>query len=275
MITHRDRMVIMSNPKIILSTSLKGGVGKSTIAANVAYQLALNGYRVLLCDLDFDVRSLDLIMGYENSVLFDICDVLTGRRSYDDAKITDKRSGNLFFLGAPFEFSDSFTSDEFAEKIKALATEQELDYVILDTAGADTFALECAIRSSDEAFIIASHTPASLRGAQKSAQMCENAGIRPRLIVNNFDYDSVIDGERVGIIDIIDTAKVTLLGVVPYDMDLVYAQERGILASNDNFISYRAFKNIAQRIVSEKTGERYTPILKGVKKIKRKKVLTV
>ena len=265
----------MNKPKIILSTSLKGGVGKSTVAANVAYQLSLYGYRVLLCDLDFDVRSLDLIMGYENSVLFDICDVLSGRRQYKDAKITDKRSENLFFLGAPYEFSDSFTSDEFAQKLRQLAKDEGLDYVILDTAGADTFALECALKASDEAMVIASHTPASLRGAQKSARMCEDANVSPRLIVNNFDYSAVVDGKRAGMIDIIDSAKVSLLGVVPYDVKLVYAQERGILASNDGFVSHRAFKNIAQRIVSEKTGERYVPILKGVKKIKRKKVLTV
>ena len=108
----------MNKPKIILSTSLKGGVGKSTVAANVAYQLSLYGYRVLLCDLDFDVRSLDLIMGYENSVLFDICDVLSGRRQYNDAKITD---GKAFDVD-----KNSYIPDFISGNKKLLRVEQEM-----------------------------------------------------------------------------------------------------------------------------------------------------
>lgn len=264
----------MDKTTIFLSTSLKGGVGKSTVAANVAFQLTKAGYSVLLCDLDFDVRSLDLIMGYENSLMFDISDVISGRCSYSDAVITDKRTENLYFLGAPYKFSNEISCEDFANGIKKIASEQSLDYIILDTPGADTFSLECALKAADEALVVASHTPASLRGAQKSAELCRSYDVLPRLIVNNFDYTSVVEGKRIGIIDMIDSAKVSLLGVVPYDATLVYAQERGLLASNDNFISYRAFKNIARRIISDKTGERYVPILKGVKKIRRKKILT-
>lgn len=264
----------MDKTTIFLSTSLKGGVGKSTVAANVAFQIASAGYSVLLCDLDFDVRSLDLIMGYEDMLMFDICDVISGRCSYADAVITDKRTDGLYFLGAPYKFSDTMTCEQFADGIKKIADEQSLDYIILDTAGADTFILQCALSVAGEALVIASHTPASLRGAQKSAGLCDANGVRPRLIVNNFDYDSVVDGKRLGMIDMIDSSRIPLLGVVPYDSNLIYAQERGILAATDNFVSYRAFHNIASRIIADKTGQRYVPILKGVKKIKRRKVLT-
>ncbi len=264
----------MDKTTIFLSTSLKGGVGKSTVAANVAFQLAKAGRSVLLCDLDFDVRSLDLIMGYEDTLMFDISDVISGRCSYSDAVIKDKRAENLYFLGAPYKFSDDLTIEEFANGIKKIAAENSLDYIILDTSGADTFTLKCALQASNEALIIACHTPASLRGAGKSAELCSAAGVRPRLIVNNFDYSSVVGGKRLGMIDMIDTTKVPLLGVVPYDEHLIYAQERGILASSDNFISQKAFENIASRIIADTTGQRYTPILKGVKKINRRKVLT-
>ncbi len=264
----------MDKTTIFVSTSLKGGVGKSTVAANVAFQLTKSGASVLLCDLDFDVRSLDLIMGYEDSLMFDISDVLTGRCSYSDAVITDSRTEGLYFIGAPYKFSDTISKEDFANGIKKIASEQSLDYIILDTSGADTFILGCALDASDEALVIASHTPASLRGAQRSAELCENANVKPRLIVNNFDYNSVAGGKRIGMIDIIDSTRVPLLGVVPYDANLIYAQEKGLLASDDSFISYRAFKNIASRIIADKTGERYTPILKGVKKIRRKRVLT-
>ncbi len=264
----------MDKTTIFVSTSLKGGVGKSTVAANVAFQLTKAGYSVLLCDLDFDVRSLDLIMGYENTLMFDISDVLSGRCSYPAAIITDNRTEGLYFLGAPYKFSDVISKEDFVNGIKKIASEQSLDYIILDTSGADTFILSCALEASDEALVIASHTPASLRGAQRSAELCDEAGVKPRLIVNNFDYSSVAGGKRIGMLDIIDSTKVPLLGVVPYDEDLIYAQEKGMLAENDSFISYRAFKNIASRIIADKTGERYIPILKGVKKIKRKKILT-
>lgn len=264
----------MDKTTIFLSTSLKGGVGKSTVAANVAFQLAKAGASVLLCDLDFDVRSLDLIMGYEDALMFDISDVISGRCKYSDAVITDKRAENLCFLGAPYKFSNDLSCEDFANGIKKIAKERSLDYIILDTSGADTFMLKCALAASSEALVIASHTPASLRGAQKSAELCEKAGVRPRLIVNNFDYSSVVGGKRLGMIDMIDTTKVPLLGVIPYDDRLIYAQERGILAFGDSFISHKAFENIASRIIADKTGQRYVPILKGVKKINRRKVLT-
>ena len=250
----------MNETRIFVSASLKGGVGKSTVIANVAYQLAKRGQRVLLCDLDFDVRALDLIMGLENSVMFDISDVISGRCAYSTAMVVDKNQENLFFLGAPYNCKDKLVPEKFAEVIRNIAKEERLDYIFFDTPG--------------EAMIVACHTPASLRGAQKSADICFESGVKPRLIVNNFDYDSVKRNRRCGINDIIDQTRVPLLGVVPYDRNLFYAQESGVLACEDTFISEKAFSNIADRIIADKTGARYIPILKGVKAIKRKKILT-
>lgn len=264
----------MNETRIFVSASLKGGVGKSTVIANVAYQLAKRDQRVLLCDLDFDVRALDLIMGLENSVMFDISDVISGRCAYSTAMVVDKNQENLFFLGAPYNCKDKLVPEKFAEVIRNIAKEERLDYIFFDTPGADNDSLACALAVADEAMIVACHTPASLRGAQKSADICFESGVKPRLIVNNFDYDSVKRNRRCGINDIIDQTRVPLLGVVPYDRNLFYAQESGVLACEDTFISEKAFSNIADRIIADKTGARYIPILKGVKAIKRKKILT-
>lgn len=264
----------MENVRIILSTSLKGGVGKSTVASNVAYQLALLGKRVLICDLDFDVRSLDLILGCEDSVVFDISDVLSGRVPYSKAKIQCRKDVPLYFLSAPGRNESAFSNDGLDRLIKDACECDSLDYIIFDTPGSDGQALKYAMRCAKEAWVIASHTPASLRGAQKSARLCYENGIEPRLIVNSFDYESVKNSKRSGINDIIDQTSVPLLGVVPYDRHLFFAQERGILASDRDFISQRAFFNIAKRLVADTTGERYIPILKGIRTVQRKRILT-
>lgn len=267
-------LIFMKKTRIFVSASLKGGVGKSTVVANVAYQLAKRGKTVLLCDLDFDVRALDLIMGLENDVMFNISDVVSGKCTYAQARVADKNQSNLFFLGAPYDCKEGLDPVRFASVMHQIANEQGLDYIFFDTPGADNASLACALSVADEAMIVASHTPASLRGAQKSAEICYEAGVTPRLIVNSFDYDSVKNDRRCGINDIIDQTRVSLLGVVPYDRNLFYAQENGILACNGTFISEKAFSNIADRIIADETGERYVPILKGVKALKRKKILT-
>lgn len=263
----------MEKTRIFLSTSLKGGVGKSTVAANVAYQLAKLAQRVLLCDLDVDVRSLDLIMGCESDALFDLGDVVSGRRDYSDARIECFGMKELLFLPAPMNAGE--LTVELLQSVVDTAVEKDgVQYVILDTPGADNSSLKCALQVADEAIVVASHNPASLRGAQKSAQLCCESNVSPRLVVNSFDYDSVKSSRRSGINDIIDKTSVPLLGVVPYDRQLYFAQERGIPAATSDFISERAFNNIARRIIADTTGERYVPVLKGVKTVKRKKILT-
>ena len=264
----------MENVRIILSTSLKGGVGKSTVASNVAYQLALLGKRVLICDLDFDVRSLDLILGCEDGVVFDISDVLSGRVPYGKARIQCRSDCSLYFLSAPCKCENTFSNGDLDRLIKDACEYDSLDYIIFDTPGSDGETLKYALHCASESWVIASHTPASLRGAQKSAELCYEHGVTPRLIVNSFDYESVKNSKRSGINDIIDKTSVPLLGVVPYDRHLFFAQERGILASDKDFISQRAFFNIAKRIVADTTGERYIPILKGIKTVRRKRILT-
>ncbi len=264
----------MSDCSILLSTSFKGGVGKSTLAANLAYYLARAGSKTLLCDLDLGVRSLDLIMGYEDKMVFDILDVVSGRMKPEEAWICDTRCEGLYFLGAPYNVRDELEPKSFSECIRRIGEEYDFDHIILDTPGAETDSLICAANAADIALIVANHTPTSVRGAVKSAELVEKYGVEPYLVVNSFDPDSVLDGRRDGMLELIDSTRLPLIGVIPYDRALVYAQEKGILSVGKKFISAKAFENTAQRLTAMKKAQRPVPILKGVIKKKRKKLLT-
>lgn len=263
----------MEKTIILLATSFKGGVGKSTVAANLSYRLAEAGKKVLLCDLDLDVRSLDLIMGYEDTMIFDICDVISGRIKPEDAWIKDARVDGLYFLGAPYKKKELPSPSDFAVRLKKIAEDGRFDYVILDTPGADTPSLKLAMHCAEYALVVTNHNPTSVRGAVKSGEAMEENGIVPYLIINSFDPEAVLDGRRDGMLALIDSTRLSLLGVIPYDKALIYAQEKGILSIGRNFASSEAFKNIAQRLIAKQSCERPTPILKGVIK-KRKKLLT-
>lgn len=265
---------IKKKTKILLTTSMKGGVGKSTIAANVALRLALQGQKTLLCDMDFGVRSLDLIMGVEDSMIFNLCDCITGKVAYNRAVLCDPKCPDLCFLGAPYKYDGDISPEFFAECIRQIAEENNFDYVILDTPGGNTHTFDMALAASDGALIVTSHHPAAVRGATRSADIMDEHGVYTRLIINCFDPESVLSGRREGILELIDSTGVPLIGVVPYDSTLAYAQEKGILAYGDRFISGKAFANIAARLISEETCGRKIPILKGVKCPKRKKLLT-
>ena len=258
--------------KVILITSFKGGVGKSTVAANLASKLARAGKRTLLCDLDFDLGTLDLITGCEDRLLFDICDAVYGRREADDCTVKFTSNPNLFLLGAPFQCRDEIEPENFAQRLKNLFT--GYDYVILDTPGADSVTLAVGAKCAEQAIVVATHNPTSIRGAEKTAEKLRENGIACKLLINCFDGRSVSESKRAGMLDMIDATKTPLLGVVPYDRTLMFAQEKGVLADTDAFVSSKAFDNIVQRLLCAETGQRPRPVLYGVSGIKRKKVLT-
>lgn len=258
--------------RIYLITSFKGGVGKSTVSANLASKLAKAGYKTLLCDLDFDLGTLDLITGCEDRMLFDICDAVYGRKAAGDCIVTFPSNQNLHFLGAPFKCEDAVVPEELAEALKKICS--GYDYVILDTPGADSSTVAAAALCADEAIVVATHNPASVRGAGKTADKLREKGLPCKLLINCFDVQSVSEDKRAGMLSMIDATKTPLLGVVPYDRTLMFAQEKGVLADGDSFISSRAFDNIVSRMVPAQPGKRPTPILYKVIGSKRKKVLT-
>ncbi|MBE6574508.1 MAG: hypothetical protein E7652_09000 [Ruminococcaceae bacterium] len=260
----------MSECNVIMVTSCKGGVGKTTVAANLGMVLALMGKKTLLVDCDFGMRCLDLVMGLEDQCMYDLCDVIVRRVSYDKAIIRDERSQNLFFLAAPYKYEGDITQKSFEKFIKSVAPALDLEYIIIDTHGGMGDEVKLGAAVCDLALIIATHQSASLRAAEQTNSYLTELGVKKtRLIINCFEKQSVIKSELPGIIDIIDRTYVKLIGIIPSDPLFILAQRKGILI--DSFRksdTVMAFRNIALRVMGETV-----PLMEDFKRRNRKIIM--
>ncbi|MBR4880952.1 MAG: AAA family ATPase [Clostridia bacterium] len=260
----------MSKTNIVMITSCKGGVGKTTVCANLAMTLAKLGKKVLMLDCDFGMRCLDLICGLEDKCMYDLCDVIVRHISYDKAVVRDERSENLYFLAAPYRYENDIDEAAFEKFIDSISTALELDYIFIDTHGGNGPEIKLGAAVSDMALIVATHQSASLRAAEQTNQrLCDLGVKKTKLIINCFDQQRVKKGELPGIIDIIDKTFVKLIGVIPTDHTFVLAQRKGKLVDSFGITnSVRAFFNIALRIEGNSI-----PLMNDFKKIDRKIIL--
>lgn len=231
----------------ILVTSSKGGIGKSTISLGLALAFAGIGRRVLLCDCDLGGRCLDLLMGVENHVLFDIGDVAAGRTVPAKALLNPWDIPNLFFCPSPAFLNHEDVADgKLARALSALEAECEADHVICDTAGM-MWAPDIAAGFADTALVISTQQPASVRAAEACSIALDDKGLSDsRLIISMFEWKAAEKGSRAGIIDIIDGAGMRCAGVVPFDRTLMLAGESGRRPSKS--VAAKAFENIAARL---------------------------
>ena len=243
----------MRRSRIIMTTSCKGGVGKSTVAANVALCLARAGKRTLLVDMDLAMPCLDIILGVESKTIFSIADVIKGKASVKDAAITDERSDKLFFIGGPHN-ECKITGEQFEEFISKASDELHPDYILVDTPGdqGDSFVAASAVCGG--AIIVATHAPTSLRAAEKTAMELARKNIGCRLVINEFDLSDLsshLSGERATVVEMIDQSHVRLIGIVPFSYELERSSEDGALCDEVGGDPLAAFTNIARRICGE------------------------
>lgn len=253
--------------RTLLITSCKGGIGKSTVAANLGATIAHKGKRVLLIDCDFGSRCLDLILGCENEIVYDMGDVIADPANAQKAIFRFSDEENLMFCAAPAALTDIGTED-LASTISVLIEAAEADFAILDTAGGLSIPLGLPADLIDTAIIVASHQPVSLRAAEKTAALLTGNEIADlKLVVNSFDFSSAKDGSRAGILEMIDRSHIPLLGLIPHDEALFHAQEQGLriteLTKND--LSAPAFSNLADRLMGLQV-----PILRGLRYYRRR-----
>ena len=265
--------------RAVMVTSFKGGVGKTTISANLAMTLAQMGFRVAAIDCDLESRCLDIALGLESSSLYNICEILSGKCTVAEAAVNDKRCSNLSFIAAPAYFSladvDSFSFTEEAVKSFVLKLKLEYDFVIFDLPARPDKLYKALVKYSNYAIVISLHTAASIRAAEKTAMALEELGcgnadnelitknLKTRLIINSFIAKDAASGVRPSIYDVINKTSVRLIGVLPYDEDMARGQENGLLAyqvkkGRNNF--NRAMINIAKRFT-----ETQVPLLSGIK----------
>lgn len=260
----------MSKCKIVMVTSCKGGVGKSTVSANLGLALAKLGKRVLLCDCDYNIHCLDLIMGMQDSIVFNASDVATGRTNLGNAIVKYPGQEGLYLLAAPEDGGAEIDLAAFENIVNAGKELLAPDYVILDTPGDLGKSFRFAAAVSSQALVITTNQPTAIRAAEKTAAELYERGVDPRLIINYFDLSdlrSYSKEERSGIVEIIDQTYTRLIGVIPFRYQLGRAQEKGCLYDSLRGDIVAAFENIARRMTGEEV-----PLFTGFperRKIKR------
>ena len=235
--------------RVIVITSGKGGVGKTTTTANIGAALADKGHKVLLIDTDIGLRNLDVVMGLENRIVYDLIDVIEGRCRISQALIKDKRCQNLVLLPAA-QIRDK--NDVNAEQMKELifSLKESFDYILIDCPAGIEQGFKNAIAAADEAIVVTTPEVSATRDADRIIGLLEAAGIKnPRLVINRLRIDMVKDKNMLSVEDILDILAVKLLGVVPDDENVVISTNKGEpLVYKGDSLAAKAFKNIASRI---------------------------
>lgn len=256
----------------ILVTSCKGGVGKSTVSSNLANALAKRGKKVLLVDMDLGNRSLDIMLGLEDSTLFDICDVSAGRVSAERALLVSESRPGIFFCPAPYLYGEDLTAHSLNDALERLEDYCRPDYTILDTSGGADCSVHLSAACAKRAIIVTTPAPTAVRAAEKSGDLLVSLGAEElMLIVSGMETDPKTAGEHYGVNDMIDRTSVRILGIVPRDPKLALLTERGLLCGESKKIkdiAGKAFENIAARLDGEQV-----PLLYKVRGIKNRKKL--
>ena len=235
--------------RVIVITSGKGGVGKTTTTANIGAALADKGHKVLLIDTDIGLRNLDVVMGLENRIVYDLIDVIEGRCRVSQALIKDKRCPNLVLLpAAQIRDKNDVNTDQMKELIYSL--KDSFDYILIDCPAGIEQGFKNAIAAADEAVVVTTPEVSATRDADRIIGLLEAAGIKsPRIVVNRLRIDMVKEKNMLSVEDILDILAVKLLGVVPDDETVVISTNKGEpLVYKGDSLAAKAFKNIASRI---------------------------
>ena len=235
--------------RVIVITSGKGGVGKTTTTANIGAALADKGHKVLLIDTDIGLRNLDVVMGLENRIVYDLIDVIEGRCRISQALIKDKRCQNLVLLpAAQIRDKNDVSTEQMKELIFSL--KDSFDYILIDCPAGIEQGFKNAIAAADEAIVVTTPEVSATRDADRIIGLLEAAGIKnPRLVINRLRIDMVKDKNMLGVEDILEILAVKLLGVVPDDENVVISTNKGEpLVYKGDSLAAKAFKNIASRI---------------------------
>ncbi len=238
--------------EVIVITSGKGGVGKTTTTANIGTGLALMGKKVVLIDTDIGLRNLDVVLGLENRIVYDIVDVVEGFCRVKQALIKDKRYEGLYLL--PAAQTREKTAVNPKQMIKLCdELREEFEYIIIDCPAGIEQGFKNAIAGADKAIVVTTPEVSAVRDADRIIGLLEaNELNNPKLIINRVRMDMVKRGDMMSIDDIIDILAVDLLGVVPDDEKIVISTNRGEPAITDNkSLAGQAYRNITRRILGE------------------------
>ena len=238
--------------EVIVITSGKGGVGKTTTTANLGSALALRGKKVVLIDTDIGLRNLDVVMGLENRIVYDIVDVVEEKCKLKQALIKDKRFKELFLLPAAQTRDKSAVNEEQMKELTDKLRE-EFDYILIDCPAGIEQGFKNAIAGADRAIVVTTAEISSIRDADRIIGLLEASEIKnPELVINRLRPNMVKKGEMMDVDDIVDLLSIDLIGVVPDDEFIITQTNKGEpVVTNKKAPSGRAYVEAARRILGE------------------------
>ncbi|PKB79463.1 MAG: septum site-determining protein MinD [SAR202 cluster bacterium Io17-Chloro-G9] len=235
--------------KTIVITSGKGGVGKTTATANIGSALSMRGHKVVVIDADIGLRNLDVVMGLENRIVYDLVNVIEGDCKLHQAMIRDKHQNELYLIpAAQTRDKNAIDGDQLKELCGKL--EQDFDYVLVDCPAGIEQGFKNAIGAAQEAIIVTTPEVSAIRDADRVIGLLEASDLqRPRLIINRINSDMVKRGDMMDQRDVVELLAVDILGLVPADDRTVTAANRGVPVVHDKKApSGAAFLRIAARV---------------------------
>lgn len=237
--------------EVIVVTSGKGGVGKTTTSANIGTGLAGLKKRVVMIDTDIGLRNLDIVLGLENRIVYNLVDVVEGNCRYKQALIKDRNNPELFLLPC------AQTRDKTAvspEQIIKLIDEMrsDFDYIIIDCPAGIEQGFKNAIAAADRAIVVTTPEVSAIRDADRVIGLLEANEITSiDLIINRVRYDMVKKGDMMSVDDVVDILAVNLLGVIPDDEQIVISTNKGEPLAGSNTTSGNAYIDICKRILGD------------------------
>jgi septum site-determining protein MinD len=254
--------------RIIVVTSGKGGVGKTTTSASFASGLALRGHKTAVIDFDVGLRNLDLIMGCERRVVYDFVNVIQGEAKLGQALIKDKHSDNLSVLAASQTKDKEALTKDGVKRVLDELSDMGMEYVVCDSpAGIETGAL-LAMHYADEAIVVTNPEVSSVRDSDRILGMLAsktqraidgNEGVREHLLITRYDPARVASGQMMSVEDIGDILRTPLIGVVPESQSVLNASNRGVPAIHmQGSAVAEAYKDVVRRFLGESREMRFT-----------------
>ena len=237
--------------EVIVITSGKGGVGKTTTVANIGTGLAMLGKKVVVVDTDIGLRNLDVVLGLENRIVYNLVDVINGSCRLRQALIKDKRHPDLCLLPSAQTKDKSAVSPEQMIKLPDDLREQ-FDYIILDCPAGIEQGFQNAIAGADRALVVTAPEVSAIRDADRIIGLLEANGFKQMdLIINRLRMDMVRRGDMMSADDVVDILAVPLIGIVPDDENVVIATNQGEPLVGSDTPAGKAYRNVVDRVLGK------------------------
>ena len=237
--------------EIIVITSGKGGVGKTTVTANLGLGLAKLNKKVVVVDTDIGLRNLDVVLGLENRIIYNLIDVIEGTCRMKQGLIRDKRCENLFLLpSAQTKDKTAVTPEQMIKLTRDLS--EEFDYILLDCPAGIEQGFKNAIAGANRAIVVTTPEVSAIRDADRIIGLLQaNEMPEIHLLINRLRMDMIRRGEMMSVEDVTEILAVALIGAVPDDEAVVIATNQGEPLCGQDSLSGQAFSNICRRITGE------------------------